>query len=199
MSAEFILKILRLSLLCSKPHGRNIESRPWLWPMRCGCGNQYSGRSHGLSDIHTLEDIQCKGVVARPLSRDGYVVLNADNPHCASIAKTVDCIAAYFSMWTKTIRSLKNIAASGGIAAIYENGFITIKRANGNSGSKKRRTFPYIWRHCYVYDLQRTGSNTFAAYVYGFDIEDIRMESWHLYSIGCTNTGRDEYFRVPRS
>ncbi|MFY8184607.1 MAG: Mur ligase family protein, partial [Bacteroidia bacterium] len=46
----------------------------------------------GLSDINTLKEMaNVKGVVARAVKRDGYVVLNADNEHTVSIAKRVDC------------------------------------------------------------------------------------------------------------
>jgi cyanophycin synthetase len=73
-----------------------------------------------------------KGVVARAVKRDGYVILNADNKHCVSIVKTVDCHVAYFSM-DENNPVVKEHCKSGGIAAIYENGFITIKKVNGNS------------------------------------------------------------------
>jgi cyanophycin synthetase len=70
-----------------------------------------------------------KGVVAESVKRDGYVVLNADNEYCAGISKEVSCNVAYFSMNENNPVILEH-CKKGGIAAIYENGFITIKKGD---------------------------------------------------------------------
>lgn len=96
----------------------------------------------GLSDINTLKDMaRVKGVVAESVKRDGYVVLNADNEYCAGISKEVNCNVAYFSMNENNPVIIEH-CKKGGIAAIYENGFITIKKGDWKFRVQKVTSVP---------------------------------------------------------
>ena len=68
-----------------------------------------------------------KGVVVKAVKRDGYAVLNADNEYCHMLGKQADCNVAYFSM-DENNPIIRAHCMKGGIAAIYENGFVTIKK-----------------------------------------------------------------------
>lgn len=84
----------------------------------------------GISDINTLDDLtKVKAVVIRSVKRTGWGVLNADNKYCIKIANDADCNIAYFSMDEKSPVIMEH-CKKGGIAAIYENGYITIKKGD---------------------------------------------------------------------
>jgi len=129
----------------------------------------------GLSDINTLKDMaNVKGVVARAVKRDGYVVLNADNEHTVSIAKTVDCKIAYFSMDEHNPVIVEH-CKTGGIAAIYENGFITIKKGDWKFRVEKASHVPLTFGGKVTFMIYNVLAATLATYVYGFTIEDIKL------------------------
>jgi len=148
----------------------------------------------GLSDIHTLEDMaNVKGVVARAVKRDGYVILNADNKHCVSIVKTVDCHVAYFSM-DENNPVVKEHCKSGGIAAIYENGFITIKKGEWKFRVEKASHIPLTFGGKVSFMIYNVLSATLASYVYGFTIEDIKMSLGTFIPSAAQTPGRMNIF-----
>lgn len=129
----------------------------------------------GLSDINTLSDMaRVKGVVARAVKRDGYVVLNADNEHCVNISKTVDCNIAYFSIDENNPVIIEH-CKKGGIAAIYENGYITIKKGEWKFRVDKASHVPLTFGGKVTFMIYNVLAATLASYVYGFTIEDIKM------------------------
>jgi cyanophycin synthetase len=129
----------------------------------------------GLSDINTLEDMaRVKGVVVESVKRDGFAVLNADNKHCVEIGKNADCNVAYFSM-DENNPVIKEHCRKGGIVAIYENGFITIKKGDWKFRVEKVTTVPLTFGGRVSFMIYNVLAATLASYVYGFKIEDIRM------------------------
>lgn len=148
----------------------------------------------GLSDINTLQDMaNVKGVVARAVKRDGYAVLNADNEHCVSIAKTVDCKVAYFSMDENNpivVEHCKN----GGIAAIYENGYITIKKGDWKFRVDKASLIPLTFGGKVTFMIYNVLAATLATYVYGFTIEDIKMNLQTFIPSAAQTPGRMNIF-----
>ena len=130
----------------------------------------------GLSDINTLKDMaNVKGVVARAVKRDGYAVLNADNEHCVSISKTTDCKIAYFSLDENNPVILEHCKKNG-IAAIYENGYITIKKGDWKFRVEKASHVPLTFGGKVTFNIYNVLAATLASYVYGFTIEDIKIE-----------------------
>lgn len=141
----------------------------------------------GLSDINTLSDMaRVKGVVARSVKRDGYVVLNADNEHCVSIAKTVDCNIAYFSI-DEFNPIIVEHCKKGGIAAIFEDGYITIKKGEWKIRVNKASLVPLTFGGKVTFMIYNVLAATLATYVYGFTIEDIKMNlETFIPSVGQT-------------
>lgn len=141
----------------------------------------------GLSDINTLSDMaRVKGVVARSVKRDGYVVLNADNKHCVAIAKTVDCNVAYFSMDENNPIIVEH-CKKGGIAAILEDGYITIKKGEWKFRVNKASLVPLTFGGKVTFMIYNVMAATLATYVYGFTIEDIKMNlETFIPSVGQT-------------
>jgi cyanophycin synthetase len=148
----------------------------------------------GLSDIHTLKEMaNVKGVVARSVKRDGYVVLNADNEHCVGISKTVDCNIAYFSI-NENNPVIREHCKKGGIAAIYENGNITIKKGEWKFRVGKVTTIPLTFGGRVTFMVYNVLAATLASYVYGFAIEDIRLSLETFIPSAAQTPGRMNIF-----
>lgn len=148
----------------------------------------------GLSDINTLAEMaNVKGVVARAVKRDGYVVLNADNPHCVGIAKTVDSKVAYFSI-DENNPIIKEHCRTGGIAAIYENGYITIKKGDWKFRVEKATLIPLTFGGTVTFMVYNVLAATLATYTYGFTIEDIRLNLQTFIPSAAQTPGRMNIF-----
>ncbi len=148
----------------------------------------------GLSDINTLKDMaRVKGVVARAVKRDGYVVLNADCKHTASIAKTVDCNIAYFSLDEDNPTVVEH-CRKGGIAAIYENGYITIKKGEWKFRLDKASLVPLTFGGKVTFMIYNVLAATLASYVYGFTIEDIKTNLQSFIPSAAQTPGRMNIF-----
>ncbi|MBI3521114.1 MAG: cyanophycin synthetase [Bacteroidetes bacterium] len=148
----------------------------------------------GLSDIHTLKDMaKVKGVVAESVKRDGYVVLNADNEYCAGISKNVSCNVAYFSM-NENNKVIIEHCKKGGIAAIYENGFITIKKGDWKFRVQKVTSVPLTFGGRVSFMIQNVLAATLATYVYGFATEDIATSLETFIPSAAQTPGRMNIF-----
>jgi cyanophycin synthetase len=127
----------------------------------------------GLSDINTLDEMaKVKGVVVESVKRDGYAVLNADNKYCVKIGKNASCKVAYFSLDEKNPVIVEH-CKKGGIAAIYENGYITIKKGDWKFRVEKATLIPLTFGGKVTFMIYNVLAATLASYVYGFKIEDI--------------------------
>ncbi|MDZ4665160.1 MAG: cyanophycin synthetase [Bacteroidota bacterium] len=148
----------------------------------------------GLSDINTLYEMaNVKGVVARAVKRDGYAVLNADNVHCVSISKTVDCKIAYFSI-DENNKIIKEHCRTGGIAAIYENGYITIKKGDWKFRVEKASHIPLTFGGKVTFMIYNVLAATLATYVYGFTIDDIKTNLATFIPSAAQTPGRMNVF-----
>lgn len=148
----------------------------------------------GLSDIHTLKDMaRVKGVVAESVKRDGYVVLNADNEYSAGISKDVSCNVAYFSM-NENNPIIKEHCKNGGIAAVYENGFITIKKGEWKFRVQKVTNVPLTFGGRVSFMIQNVLAATLATYVYGFATEDIATSLETFIPSAAQTPGRMNIF-----
>jgi cyanophycin synthetase len=148
----------------------------------------------GLSDIHTLKDMaRVKGVVARAVKRDGFVVLNADNQYCVSISKTVDCNIAYFSM-DETNPVIVEHCSKGGIVAIFENGYITIKKGEWKFRVDRVTNIPLTFGGKVNFMIYNVLAATLATYTYGFTIEDIRLNLQTFIPSAAQTPGRMNIF-----
>ncbi len=148
----------------------------------------------GLSDIHTLKDMaNVKGVVARSVKRSGYAVLNADNEHCVSIAKTTDCKIAYFSLDENNPVIVEH-CKHGGIAAIFEEGYITIKKGEWKFRVQKASMIPLTFGGKVTFMIYNVLAATLASYVYGFTIEDIKTNLETFIPSAAQTPGRMNVF-----
>lgn len=175
VSAEFILKDPTVEFAVLET-ARGGILRAGLGFSRCDVAvvTNVQADHMGLSDINTLEEMaKVKGVIVESVKRDGYAVLNADNKYCVSIGKNASCNVAYFSMDENNPVVLEH-CRKGGIAAIYENGYITIKKGDWKFRIEKASHVPLTFGGTVTFMIQNVLAASLAAYVYGFKIEDIQ-------------------------
>lgn len=148
----------------------------------------------GLSDINTLKDMaNVKGVVVRSVKRDGYAILNADNPYCVGLAKDADCNIAYFSL-DENNPVIKEHCRKGGIACVYENGNITIKKGEWKFRVAKATQVPLTFGGRVTFMIANALAATLATYVYGFTIEDISLNLETFIPSAAQTPGRMNIF-----
>lgn len=129
----------------------------------------------GISDIHNLDDLRrVKAVIVDATKKTGWAVLNADNLHCVKIGKNADCNVAYFSM-DENSKIIKDHCKKGGIACIYENLFITIKKGGWKIRILKVSAIPITFNGLVPFMIQNVMAATLAAFVWGFKTEDIKL------------------------
>ncbi|ALM50189.1 cyanophycin synthetase [Flavobacterium psychrophilum] len=148
----------------------------------------------GLNDIHTLDDLsKVKRVVVRSVKKDGWAVLNGDDPECIKIAKELDCNVAYFSM-DESNPFIKQLAKEGRITAVYEDGFITIKKGEWKIRIEKASHVPLTMGGKAKFMIANVLAATLASYLWGFKTEDISL-SLQTFIPGAAQTpGRMNIF-----
>ncbi|EDM37543.1 cyanophycin synthetase [Pedobacter sp. BAL39] len=149
----------------------------------------------GISDIHTLSDLaRVKAVVIRAVKRSGWAVLNADNQHCVRIAADADCNVSYFSM-DESNPVIVEHCKKGGIAAVYENGYITIKKGDWKIRVEKVTHIPLTFGGSVDFMIQNVLAATLATFLWGYKIEDIRMSLETFIPSAAQTPGRMNTFR----
>ena len=149
----------------------------------------------GISDIHNLDDLtRVKAVVVGAVRRKGWAVLNADNGYCVKIGRDARCNVAYFSM-DENNPVIKEHCKKGGIAAIYENGYITIKTGDWKLRVDKATHIPLTFGGAVNFMIQNVLAATLATYLWGYKPEDIRLALETFIPSAAHTPGRMNIFR----
>lgn len=176
LSAEFILKDPSVEFAVLET-ARGGILRSGLGFSRCDIGiiTNIQEDHLGLNDIENLDDLsRVKSVVVKSIKKDGWAVLNAQDEHCVKIAQELSCNVAYFSL-DENHPVIKAHCKAGGIAAIYENGFVTIKKGNWKIRVEKVTTIPLTVGGRATFMIANVLAATLAGYLYGFKTEDMRL------------------------
>ena len=128
----------------------------------------------GLGDINTIEQMaRVKGVVAETVKPDGYAILNADDPLVAEMAQKVSSKVAYFSMNPDNPIIAEHIRRNG-LAAIYEEGYLSILEADWKLRIEKATKCPVTMGGMAPFMIANALAACLAAFCQGVDIETIR-------------------------
>ena len=123
----------------------------------------------------TLADLaKVKKTVVRSVKKDGWAVLNADDAECIKIAGDLDCNIAYFSMDEEN-PLIKKLGKEGKIVAVYENGYITIKKGDWKIRVERATHVPLTLGGKAKFMIANVLAATLASYLYGFKTEDISL------------------------
>ncbi len=129
----------------------------------------------GLNGIDTIEKLaKVKAVAAQTVFPEGYAILNADDDLVFDMHKDLKCKIAYFSLNEHSGR-IKRHCAKGGLAAIYENGFITLLKGTWKIRVEKVTNVPLTFSGMAEFNIANVLAATLAAYVQEFKTEDIRL------------------------
>lgn len=148
----------------------------------------------GLSDIHTLEDLaRVKSVVARSVKNDGWVILNADDEYCLKIARELDCNIAYFSL-DENQPHVQALCKSGKIVAVYENGYVTVKKGDWKIRIEKVTQIPLTVGGKAKFMIANALAATLAGYLSGFHSEDLSLSLQTFIPSAAQTPGRMNIF-----
>lgn len=195
-SAEFILKDPTVEIAVLET-ARGGILRAGLGFNRCDIGvvTNIQEDHLGLADIHNLEDLtRVKSVAIGAVKKSGWAVLNADNEYCLKIAKNADCNIAYFSMDEKN-PVIKEHCKTGGTAAIYENGYVTIKKGDWKIRVEKATHIPLTFNGTVDFMIQNVLAATLATFLWGYKTEDIRMSLETFIPSAAQTPGRMNIFK----
>ena len=128
-----------------------------------------------LGGIDTLEKLaRVKAVAAHTVFQKGYAILNADDDLVYAIHKDLDCKVAFFSLHENNKR-IKALCAKGGIAGIFENGYVTILKGTWKIRVEKVTNIPLTFSGMAEFNIANVLAAVLATYVQDFKTEDIRQ------------------------
>jgi cyanophycin synthetase len=94
-----------------------------------------------------------KAVVPESVQPNGYAILNADDDLVSNMGRNLDCKVAYFS-FDENNPLIKSHCENGGLAAILENGFVTICKGTWKLACDKVINIPLTFSGKAVFMIQ---------------------------------------------
>ncbi len=199
VSAEYILKDPTVEFAVLET-ARGGILRSGLGFSRCDIGiiTNIQEDHLGLSDIHTLDDLaRVKSTVVKSIKKDGWAILNAEDNYCLKIANDLSCNIAYFSLDENNAVAQK-FAKEGKIVAVYENGFITIKKGEWKIRVEKATHVPLTMGGKAKFMIANVLAATLAAYLQGFKTEDISLSLQTFIPSAAQTPGRMNIFEFKK-
>lgn len=120
----------------------------------------------GLGGINTIEQMaKLKAVVPETTRKDGYAILNADDDLVFSMARGLNCNVALFSMDENNPR-IREHCAEGGIATVFENGYISLLKGTWKIRIIPAREVPLTYEAKAVHNIANCLPAVLAAYIF---------------------------------
>ena len=152
----------------------------------------------GISDIHNLDDLaRVKSTVVKSVKKDGWAILNAEDEHCLKIANDLGCNVAYFSM-DENNPKVKKFSKEGKIVAVYENGYITIKKGEWKIRVEKATHVPLTMGGKAKFMIANVLAATLAGYLHGFKTDDISLSLQTFIPSAAQTPGRMNIFEFKK-
>lgn len=150
----------------------------------------------GTKDIETLEELsKVKLVVAKSTKKDGYTVLNADDDLVYNMQQYTNCKVALFSMNENSER-IKTHCENGGVAAIIEEGYLTIYNGEWKTRIEKIEHIPLSFDGKAEFMIQNILAASLAAMlITNFDPEAVRKGLLSFIPSPETTPGRLNIFK----
>ncbi len=199
ISAEYILKDPTVEFAVLET-ARGGILRSGLGFSRCDIGiiTNIQEDHLGLSDIHTLEDLaRVKSTVVKSIKKDGWAILNAEDEQCLKIGRELSCNVAYFSL-DENNPTVKQFSKEGKIVAVYENGFITIKKGEWKMRVERATHVPLTMGGKARFMIANVLAATLAAYLQGFKTDDISLSLQTFIPSAAQTPGRMNIFEFKK-
>jgi cyanophycin synthetase len=149
----------------------------------------------GLGGINNIEQMaKVKSVVPETVFPHGYAVLNADDDLVYKMAAGLDCNIALFSMNEDNPR-IKKHCDKGGLAAVFESGYISIKKGNWKIRVMAVKDIPITFEGRALHNIQNCLPSVLATYLFrDITIEDIRSALSSFLPSSSQTPGRLNFF-----
>ncbi|MEQ9000483.1 MAG: cyanophycin synthetase [Coleofasciculus sp. B1-GNL1-01] len=150
----------------------------------------------GIGDIDTLDQMaHLKSVVAESVSPAGHAVLNAEDPLVMAMAQRVKGHVAFFSM-NPDNEVVKAHTRQGGLAAVYENGYLSLIRGEWTLRIEKAEHVPVTMRGMAPFQIANALAASLAAFAQGVPIEAIRHALTTFRASVAQTPGRMNLFNL---
>jgi cyanophycin synthetase len=128
----------------------------------------------GLRGIETLEDLAyVKSVVVEVVRRDGYSILNAEDPHLVALAERAKGQLCYFSLDPEN-EVFRQHVERGGTGATLRDHSIVIKRGAHNLPALNLNSIPATFKGRARFNVANAMAAALSAHLSGVTIDDIR-------------------------
>ncbi|OIP78543.1 MAG: cyanophycin synthetase [Oscillatoriales cyanobacterium CG2_30_44_21] len=129
----------------------------------------------GIGDIDTIEDLaRLKSTVVKTALPSGFAILNAEDPLVVAMTKEVQSQIAYFSM-NPELPLIKSHVSQGGLAAVYEDGYLTILKGDWKLRIEEAVNVPLTLGGRAAFNIQNALAASLAAFTQDVQIEQIRQ------------------------
>ena len=149
----------------------------------------------GLGGINSVEQMaKVKAVVPETVFSHGYAVLNADDDLVYKMKDELRCNIALFSMEEKNPRIRKH-CADGGLATVFENGFLSILKGNWKIRVMNVKDIPLTYDGKAFHNIANCLPAVMATYLFrDITIEDIRSGLATFVPSSTQTPGRLNFF-----
>jgi cyanophycin synthetase len=149
----------------------------------------------GLGGIHNVEQMaKVKAVLPETVFPHGYAVLNADDDLVYAMRKGLDCNVALFSMNENNPR-IKEHCAGGGLATVYENGYVSILKGTWKIRVMNVKDIPITYEGKAIHNINNCLPAVLASYLFrDITIEDIRSALTSFVPSAVQTPGRLNFF-----
>lgn len=128
----------------------------------------------GLRGVETLEELAyVKSIVIEVVRRDGYSILNAEDPHLVPLAERARGTLCYFSLDPNN-EVLRNHLEKGGIGATLRDHSIVIRRGSYDLPAINLNSIPATFNGRAMFNVANAMVAALAAHLSGVSLDDIR-------------------------
>jgi cyanophycin synthetase len=124
-------------------------------------------------------------------------VLNGEDENCLEIAKSLHCNVALFAM-DENAPAIVEHCKKGGVACVYENGFITIKKGEWKFRVERATHIPLTMNGKAKFMIANVLAATLASYLNGFKTEDIKLSLTTFIPGAAQTPGRMNIFEFSK-
>ena len=155
-----------------------------------------TGDHLGINGLDTIEEMAAlKSVVVKATLPHGYAILNADDPLVVAMAKRTKAQVAYFSMNPHN-ELVQSHIGQGGLAAVYENGYLSLLEADQTMRIEKAIDIPLTLGGWAPFMIANALAASLAAFTQGVALEDIRQALTTFRASVSQTPGRMNLFNL---
>lgn len=149
-----------------------------------------------LQGIHTLPELaEVKATIARITRPDGWVVLNADDPYVAAVARTVRARVALFTLEGDRSRRVARHVAAGGRAYLVRDGIVGEAEGPAWRPIAALRDIPIAFGGVARHNVGNALAAAAGARAMGASVEEVRRGVMEFDSSAGSSPGRLNVFR----